>query len=185
VRIGSRDGEKGRSKALAMGLEGGDHAFALEGADIVVLTVPYSAHAATLQLIRPVLAGRTVLDLTVPLQPPKFREVHLPAGQSAALEGQQLLGEAGKVVAGLHHVSSAHLSALDTPVHGDVLLCSDYPEALAQAAQLVVDLGFRALDAGPLRNAIALEALTPVLLHLNHRYGGNGGIRIEGLGDGG
>jgi len=40
--------------------------------------------------------------------------------------------------------------------------------------QLVRDLGLRALDAGPLANAIALESLTPVLIHLNRTYKSQG-----------
>jgi NADPH-dependent F420 reductase len=181
VRIGSRDEEKGRTKAAAMGLVGGDHAFALEDADVAVLTVPYPAHAETLKLVKPLLAGRVLLDLTVPLQPPQVRRVHLPPGQSAAVEGQALLGDAARVVAGLHHVSSVHLLRHDEPVSGHVLMCSDDADALAVAMQLVTDLGFSALDAGPLQNAVALEALTSVLLHLNARYGGHAGLRIEGL----
>lgn len=184
VRIGSRDAERGAEKAQAMGLEGGGYAFALEGAEVVVLTVPYAAHADTLAAVRPMLASQPFLDLTVPLRPPRVREVHLPPGGSAALEGAALLGDRAQVVAGLHHVSSAHLTALDRPLSGDVLLCSDHPEALARVARLVRDLGFRPLDAGPLRNAVALEALTPVLLHLNHRYGGNAGVVVTGLPDG-
>jgi 8-hydroxy-5-deazaflavin:NADPH oxidoreductase len=47
---------------------------------------------------------------------------------------------------------------------------------------LVRDLGLFPVDAGPLANAVALEALTPVLLHVNktHKIVGSG-IRVTGV----
>jgi predicted dinucleotide-binding enzyme len=85
-------------------------------------------------------------------------------------------------VAALHHVGSGELA---DPAHTpdcDVLVCSDDVEARELVIGLVRDLGLNGLDAGALRNAIALESLTPVLLHLNKKYGSPGtGIRITGL----
>lgn len=188
VLIGSRDAARGREKALELSqasgfdIAGGDNPFVAAGAEVVVLTVPYSAHADTLAAIRDAARGRIVIDLTVPLRPPRVRVVHLPEGVAAALEAQAALGDESPVVATLHHVSSAHLADPDHVVDCDVLLCADDGAARDRAAALVADLGLRPLDAGPLRNAVALEALTPVLLHLNKRYGGEGaGIRITGI----
>ena len=39
----------------------------------------------------------------------------------------------------------------------------------------------RALDAGPLASARALEGLTAVIVNLNKRYKGHAGIRVTGL----
>jgi hypothetical protein len=87
-----------------------------------------------------------------------------------------------RVVAALHHLSSAHLGELDHDIDSDVLVCADDDDARAAAMALIEDLGVRALDAGSLRNAIALESLTPVLLHLNRRYKSRGcGLRITGI----
>ncbi len=109
-------------------------------------------------------------------------EVHLPPGQSAALEAQTILGPGVKVVAALHHVSAALLAEPDHPIDCDVLVCSNDEAARTLVVGLVGDLGLRALDAGSLRNAIALEALTSVLIHLNKRYKSKGtGVRITGL----
>jgi NADPH-dependent F420 reductase len=109
-------------------------------------------------------------------------QVHVPAGQAAALEAQALLGAETKVVAALHHVSSAHLGEPDHAIDCDVLLCGDDEAARAAVAKLVVDLGLRPIEAGPLRNAIALEALTPVLLWINRKYKIVGsGVRITGV----
>lgn len=185
--IGSRDAERARAKAeqlrteTGVPLEGGDNAWAVEQAEVVVLSVPYDAHAATLEQLAASLAGRVVIDITVPLKPPQVRKVHLPAGQAAALEAQAILGDRAPVVAALHHVSAAHLADLGHTIDCDVLACSDDPRALGLALDLIRDLGVRAFDAGPLANAIALEALTPVLLHLNKQKKGiHAGIRITG-----
>jgi NADPH-dependent F420 reductase len=189
VVIGSRDAERARSKAKELSelsgkdLSGSDNVSAASGAEVVLLSVPYSGHAALLSELRSALEGRIVIDITVPLQPPRVREVHLPAGQAAALEAQAILGTGARVVAALHHVSSVHLGDVDHALEGDVPVCSDDEAARAVVMGLVGDLGMRAIDAGSLRNAIALESLTPVLLHINKKYKVEGaGIRFVGVG---
>lgn len=192
VRLGSRDAaraqavarELAQSPALGQGaaIHGGDNGWAVRDADVVVLSVPYAAHQDTLRALASELAGKLLIDITVPLAPPRVREVRLPAGESAALQAQALLGPAVHVVAALHHVSSAHLTDVAHEIDCDVLVCGDDAGARARAMLLLGDLGVRALDAGPLRNAIALESMTPVLLHLNQHYRTTGcGLRITGL----
>ena len=84
--------------------------------------------------------------------------------------------------ASLHHISSEHLSNPDHAFDCDVLVCGDDKEARAEVISVVSDLGLRGVDAGVLKNAIALESLTPVLLHINRRYKSVGsGIRITGI----
>ena len=192
VTIGSRSAERGVAGAReltemlahagsAAQIAGGDNAQAVNRAELAVLAVPYSAHRDTLLPLCDALSGKILIDITVPLKPPKVRTVHLPQGQSAALEAQALLGERTRVVAALHHISSVHLADLDHEIDCDVLVCGE-KDARAQAIALIADLGLRALDAGPLQNAVALESLTPVLLHLNRHYQGQGcGLRITGL----
>lgn len=187
VFIGSRDEARAQAAAAELGqaagrtVRGGGNAQAVEASEIAVLSVPYPAHASTLQELKPALAGRVLIDITVPLQPPKIGSVHLPAGQSAALEAQAILGEATPVVAAMHHVSAVHLRDLDHQIDCDVLACSDDRAALEQAMALIRDLGVRTFDVGPLRNAIALESITPLLLTLNRQHKGRSvGIRITG-----
>jgi NADPH-dependent F420 reductase len=188
VSIGSRDGARAEARARELsaqaGVEiaGGENAAVCKDAEVVVLAVPYAAHSATLSALKPELAGKLVIDITVPLAPPKVREVHLPEGGSAAQEAAQILGPDAKLVATLHHVSSAHLADPAEAIDCDVLVCGDDEAAKTTAMGLIADLGLRALDAGPLRNAVALESLTPVLLYLNKRYKSAGaGIRITGV----
>jgi NADPH-dependent F420 reductase len=168
-------GAGGAGHSIASGaLEGGDNVWAAAEGEVVVLTVPYEAHAETLRAIAPPAAHKVVIDVTVPLKPPKVGRVHLPAGQAAALESQALLGAGTPVVAALHHVSSTHLADLEHPLDCDVLVAADDARAKATAVALMGDLGTRALDAGALVNAIALEALTPVIIHLNRTYKSDG-----------
>ena len=113
--------------------------------------------------------------MTVPLKPPKVSRVQLPAGQAAALEAQALLGPSTPVAAALHHVSSTHLA--DPGARHRVRRPRRRRRRQREGAprsSLVRDLGLRALDAGPLVNAVALESLTPVLIHLNRNYKSQG-----------
>jgi hypothetical protein len=183
VKIGSRDAERARARAaeLGAGIEGGDNAWCVADADAVLLSVPYAAHAETLKGLAAALEGRVLIDITVPLKPPKVSQVNLPEGRAAALEAQAILGAGTRVVAALHHVSSAHLGEPDHSIECDVLLCGDDEAAKTLVIGLIQDLGLRALDAGPLQNAVALESLTPVLLFLNKKYKGTAGIRFTGL----
>jgi len=187
VFIGSRDAARAREAATELSaqigstIEGGENTEAVEASELVVLSVPYSAHASTLAALKSALAGRVLIDITVPLQPPKVTSVNLPAGSAAALEAQAILGSETPVVAALHHVSAVHLRDLDHAIECDVLACSDDKPALERALGLIRDLGVRAVDAGPLRNAIALESLTPVLLHINRTLKGSAGIRLTGV----
>jgi NADPH-dependent F420 reductase len=184
VTLGSRDGERARERARALGggLLGAENLRAAEAAEVVVLTVPYAAHGETLRALLPALGGKVLIDVTVPLKPPKVSRVQLPAGRAAALEAQEIVGPKTPVVAGLHHVSHAHLADPGAPIHCDVLLATDDDRARSTALALVRDLGLRGLDAGPLENAIALESLTPVIIHLNKTYKSPGaGIVITEL----
>ena len=175
IAFGSRDPAKAQAHAAELAasgyaVEGGGNPWAAREGEVVVLTVPYEAHGDTLRAIAGEVAGKVLVDVTVPLKPPKVSRVQLPAGQAAALEAQALVGPSTPVVAMLHHVSAAHLADLAHVIECDVLVAGDDAAAKGTAIGLVRDLGLRGLDAGPLVNAIALESLTPVLIHLNRIY---------------
>jgi 8-hydroxy-5-deazaflavin:NADPH oxidoreductase len=179
IALGSRDPARARDRAAQLAgdghaVEGGDNAWAAREGEVVVLTVPYEAHEDTLRSIVEAVSGKVLVDVTVPLKPPKVSRVQLPAGLAAALEAQALLGPSTPVAATLHHVSATHLADPSHRLECDVLVAADDPRAKSAALGLVRDLGLRALDAGPLVNAIALESLTPVLIHLNRTYKSQG-----------
>lgn len=189
VVVGSRDAERAAARATEMNaqlggeyLKGNGNNEAAAWADIVVLSVPYTAHHATLESVKEQVEGKIVIDLTVPLQPPKVRTVHIPEGKAAALEAQALLGEGVKVVAAFQNVSAEHLGDPNHTVDCDVLVCGNDAEAKAHVIKLVAATGMRGVDAGSLANAVAVEALTPVLLYINKAYSVKGsGIRITGI----
>jgi len=188
VTIGSRDRARGEARAKDLSekagaiIDGGDNTSAIVNADIVVLCVPYSAHSALCEELKTLLQGKIVIDITVPLQPPKVRRVHLPEGQSAALEAQEILGDDVRLVATLHHVSSIHLNDLTHNFEADVLVCGNNIEAREEVMDLIIDLGMNPVDAGPLVNSIALEAMTPVLLHINRKYKSkSAGLFVTGI----
>src|SRR3546814_10814685 len=83
---------------------------AAAAADIVVVTVPWGAQEGTLADIAPHVAGKIVVDTTVPLVPPKVMRVQMPAEGSAAAKAQTLLGENVTVVSGFHNVAAQKLA---------------------------------------------------------------------------
>lgn len=136
VVIGSRSAgkaqETARMLAAAVGkgcLRGADNVAAAKAADVVFLTVPWASQAAVLDDIKPHLAGKLLIDTTVPLQPPKVARVQLPAGHSAALAAQQRLGGDVRVVSGFHNVAAHKLNG-EQPIDCDVLVFGD-PVCLA------------------------------------------------------
>ena len=188
VVIGSRDPEKAQRAAdeLNLGLSGmtvrgAANADAAAGADVVVLTVPYAAHKDTLVSVKDALAGKVVIDVTVPINPADFLRVMVPAGGSASKEAQSLLDNGARVVSAFQNISATHLKKLDAVVDCDVLVCGDDDAAKQIAMRLVADIGMKAWDAGPLDNAVVVEGLTTVLLGINRRHKVKGaGIRITG-----
>ncbi len=190
VLIGSRDAAKAEAKAQELNdllgedvIRGGSNVDAAAAADVVVLSVPYAGHAAVLEAIRDVVQGKIVVNVSVPLLPPNVRTVYIPEGLSASLEAQAFLGDDVTVVAAFQNVGAPHLKDLTHSVNCDVLVCGDDAEAKADVQQLIEAIdGLRGIDAGPLANSVAVEALTPVLMYINKRYKISGaGIRITGL----
>lgn len=153
---------------------------AAEAADIVTLTVPFSHQASTLELVKPALQGKILIDVTVPLVPPKVARVQLPPQGSAGQIAQELLGEAVDVVSAFQNVAAAHLQegrGLDC----DVLVCGNKKTARDEVIKLVEAAGMRGFHAGMINNAAAAEALTSVLITINKQYGCHAGIKISGL----
>ncbi|MBX7212450.1 MAG: NADPH-dependent F420 reductase [Thermoflexales bacterium] len=186
VIIGSRDAEKARRAAeelnLALGnpvVAGEDNLTAATKADVVVLSVPYAAHRDTILSVKDALAGKVIVDVTVPIHPTDFLRVMVPEGGSASKEAQALLDNGARVVTAFQNISATHLKKLDATVDCDVLVCGDDDAAKQVGMRLAQDAGMKAWDAGPLDNASVVEGLTPVLLGINRRHKVKGaGLRI-------
>ncbi|MEJ6010453.1 NADPH-dependent F420 reductase [Novosphingobium aquae] len=190
VIIGSRTAERAEEGAAEMRSTLGDTAKvrglanldAAAAADIVVLSVPFSGQQATVQEVAPALAGKILIDVTVPLVPPKVSRVQLPEGGSAVEAVQKLLGAGVRVVSAFQNISAHHLTKLDVDVECDVLVCADDPAAAEEVVELAHEIGLVAWNAGPLCNSVVAEGLTSVLIALNRRYKVPGaGIRLTGL----
>ena len=188
VIVGSRDAaqaeaaaEKLRSRSGGQ-VSGAENAIAVQRADIVVLTVPYLAQRKLAEAVRDGLQGKILVDVTVPLMPPKVARVQLPEGGSAVEALQKMLGDGVRVVSAFQNVSAHQLADLDAAVECDVLVSGDDPDAREQVCQLAEAIGVRPWHAGPLANSAAAEALTSVLISINTRYKieGGAGIRIVG-----
>ncbi len=174
VVIGSRDAERAREIAGKLGVRGARNDD-VGDVDLVVLAVEAGA------------ALSTVRDLK--LQAPLLSvaaEVAFAAGVARpGMEGESLAERVAEVAnvgiaAGLHSLAAVELAA--SPPEQDVFVCGDEeaPKRLAlELAGKIVD--GRAIDAGPLAAARALEAMTAVLLNVNRRYKTHSGLRVTGL----
>lgn len=182
VIIGSRSADSAQKAAaeLGFGLTGLANADAAAAGDIVIVTVPFAAQEATLAEIAPHVAGKIVVDTTVPLVPPKVARVQLPEEGSAAVRAQKLLGEGVTTVSAFHNVA-AHKLATDEDVGCDVLVFGDDKAARARVIELVEAAGLRGLHGGALVNSAAAEAMTSILIFINKAYSVDGaGIQITG-----
>jgi NADPH-dependent F420 reductase len=134
-----------------------------------------------LELVKPAAQGQLLVDVTVPLQPPKVRPVHLPPEGSVAKAAQDYLGEGVRVVSAFQNVAADHLADLNHPIDCDVLVCGNDPDSRQQVVELAAAAGMKAWHAGRIENSVVAEALTSALIFMNHRYGIAGaGIRITG-----
>jgi NADPH-dependent F420 reductase len=188
VVLGSRSADKAqdaaRSLAAPAGVaapRGATNAEAAAIGEIVIVTVPWQTQGAILEEIASSVAGKLVVDTTVPLVPPKVARVQLPPETSAALAAQKRLGPSVRVVAAFHNVA-AHKLQKDVAVECDVLVFGDEPKDRELVIALADAMGLRGIHAGPLANSVAAEALTSVLIGINRAYKADGaGIRITGI----
>lgn len=188
VLIGSRSSEKAVTAASEVmeklegstSIVGMDNLEAAQLADIVVLTVPYTAHRETLESVKDALKGKLLIDVTVPLMPPKVSKVQMPAAGSAAQEAKEILGDDVQVAAAFQNISHEHLMSEDD-VECDVLVTGTSKDARTEALTLVEAAGMTGWDAGPIENSVVLEGLTSVLININKQYGStHAGIKITG-----
>lgn len=187
VVVGSRDAARAMQQAQSMAesagaeVTGTDNVAAAQQGDIVVITVPYSNHRSTLKSIQPHLASKILIDVTVPLMPPKVRTVQLPPEGSVAKGTQSFLGKEVKVVSAFQNVAATHLADLDHEIDCDVLVCGNDKDARTTVVALAEDAGMKAWHAGRIDNSAVSEALTSALIFINGHYKIDGaGIRISG-----
>jgi hypothetical protein len=189
VIIGSRLIEKAQAareevlKLLPAGVtvEAKENMDAASEGGIIVMTIPFSAHREMLAAIKKAAHGKLVVDVTVPLVPPKVTRVQMPPDGSAGLEAVNILGEDVQVATAFQNISYERL--LDEgDIDCDVLVCGTSKETRVKVLDLVKDAGLRGFDAGPMENSIISEGLTSILIGINKQFNiQHAGIRITGI----
>jgi NADPH-dependent F420 reductase len=178
VVIGSRDADRARAKAGAVGARGAANEEAVQGVELVVLAVKSDAALLTAESLAEAIGETPVLSVASELRFAKGGVLPGESGRSLAERTQELLR--APVVAGLHSLAASSLAHGEAD--GDALVCGDDPAAkelaLGIAAEVVTG---RALDAGPLASARALEGMTAVIVNLNKRYRSHAGLQVTGL----
>lgn len=164
-----------------LSMEAGENSSAAE-ADLVVIATPWYAAAETAASVSDQLHGKVVVCMSNALQKVgrEFQPLVPPRGSVAASVQAEV--PTSFVAAAFHHVPAGELGDVGHDVESDVLICSDHPAATETTAAIVSRIpGLRALDAGALSNATAIEAFTAVLLQLNVRYKTRVAVRFTGI----
>ena len=178
VVIGSRDAGRAAEKAAEVGATGAANEDAVRGVDLVVLATKADAALATAESLAAAIGTTPVLSVASELRFTKEGVLPTDADRSIA-ERMAAILEA-PVAAGLHSLAASTLAG--GRAEGDAFVCGDDPAATELALELASQVVTgRALDAGPLASARALEGMTAVIVNLNRRYKGHAGIGVTGL----
>jgi NADPH-dependent F420 reductase len=193
VIIGSRDAARAQQAADKIRQRAGgqakvtgmENAAACGASDLLVLTVPFEGQAELLKRLKPAIRpGSILIDATVPLAASVGGRASRTLGVwqgSAAQQTAELVPKGVTVVAAFQNVSADVLNG-DDDVDCDVIVCSDDAAATQVAMELAAKIPrARAIDGGKLENARIVEQITALLIGLNIRHKGHGGVRITGL----
>jgi NADPH-dependent F420 reductase len=197
VIIGSRDAVRAQQTAEAIRKRAGanaqvsgmENSAACAASDLLVLTVPFAGQAELLKQLKPAIRpGSVLIDATVPLAASVGGRASRTLGVwqgSAAQQTAELAPKGVSVAAAFQNISADVLNGdNDEDVDCDVIVCSDDTNATQLAMELATKIaGVRAIDGGKLENARIVEQITALLIGLNIRHKGHGGIRITGLPD--
>lgn len=191
ILIGSRTAEKAEAAVASLleklegkgELHGMTNAEAVSQAEIAVLTVPFAVHKETLEGLKEELQGKVLIDVVVPLVPPKVTRVQMPPEGSALAQAKAVLGDDVKVVDAFQTISYERLLSGEE-IDSDVLVCGADKGTRELVIGLVEDVGLKGWDAGPSENAVVVEGLTSILIGLNIKYKvPSSGIRVTGVHD--
>lgn len=179
VVIGSRDAERARAAAAELGVEGATNEEAAGAADLVVLTTKADGAVETARSLRAAIGATPVLSVAAELTFTK--DGVFPTTEATAI-AQRIQAELdAPVIAGLHSLAASNLGGDEAPDE-DTLVCGDDAEAKAVVLELAAKItAGRAIDAGPLASARALEGMTAVIVNVNKRYKAHAGLRVTGV----
>jgi NADPH-dependent F420 reductase len=186
--IGSRSAERAQESVAellkrdgALPLRGCPNADAAAGAEVVVVTTPYSAQADTLPPLADALAGKIVVSAVVPMEFADGRASMIDVPEGSAAQQEQALLPRSRVVAAFQNLSARKLLKGGT-VDADVVVCADDNDARQQIIALAGEIeGVRGINGGALPNARFVEAITVLLVSINRNYKTQAGIKIAGI----
>jgi hypothetical protein len=180
VVIGSRDAARAKAIAAELGVAGATNEDAVGSADLVVLATKAEATVATAEALSAAIGTTPVLSVASEL---RFTPAGVLPCEDATALAERVQGVLqGPVVAGLHSLAASSLGG-SAPPDEDAFVCGDDAGAKALALELAEQVtAGRAVDAGPLAGARALEGLTAVLVSVNKRYKAHAGLKVTGLG---
>ena len=151
-------------------------------ADVVVIATPWDSAATTAHAVAKQLNGKVVISMANALVKVghEFQPLVPPRGSVAASVQAAVPG--CHVAAAFHHLPAQELGDLDEPIESDVLICSDFPEAIVVVADIAGRIpGCARSTPGSCRTRRAIEAFTAVLLQLNVRYKTRVAPRLTGI----
>jgi hypothetical protein len=189
VIIGSRDAMKGENAAREMNarlgatnVTGTSNHDAAAQADIVLLSVPYDGMKPILEDLRDAVQNKIVINIASSLDPERKSRAKPPAAGSVTAEVQQFFGDSAKVVCAFQNISPEKLESVEDKIDSDVIVCGGDKAARETVIELIRKIGIYAFDGGVLANAVAVEAMTAVLIAVNIKYKVRGaGIRLVGI----
>jgi NADPH-dependent F420 reductase len=189
VVLGSRDevrAEVTASALLARGegvIRGATNEVAAD-CEVVVVATPWDSAVATVKALRDALRGKVVISMVnalvregkelVPLYPPR--------GSMAAQLAYAL--PESTVVGAFHHLPASEMEDLDSGLDADVLVFSDSAAGRTLVVEMVNAMpGLRAVEAGSMSLASAVEAFTAVCISVNIRHKAHSYVKLAGLDD--
>ena len=189
IIVGSRSQERADQAAAGLKEALPDGTFtplenvaAAEAGEIAIVSIPWEGIESTIPPMAGALAGKIVISVVNALTFGKSGAIavrDVPGG-SCAHQIQDLAPEA-KVVVAYNNLPAAGLQHREH-LGADVLVCGKSKAARDEVIELTKAIpGTRALDAGPLANALIIEGMTAVIINLNRRYKGEASLAVEGL----
>jgi 8-hydroxy-5-deazaflavin:NADPH oxidoreductase len=189
VYAGSRSQEKAEGVVAELrdrwgervrGIEPMENAQAAEAGEVVILGTVADATVSTAADHAARLAGKPLVSMANLMQKQGKALVPVLLPEGSVAQAVQAAAPEARVSAALHHVPAAALEDLDRTLAGDVVVVSDHPDVTEVTKTIVEALpGLRALDGGPLANALGLEAFCAVVITVNMRHGGEATLRLR------
>jgi NADPH-dependent F420 reductase len=187
VVIGSRDEARAQETASTLHARGDGR---VRGAlnddaadcDLVVVATPWDSAVATVKALKDSLANKTVISMVnalaregrelVPLYPPRGS---MAAQLAFALPESTIVGA-------FHHLPASEMENLESGLDADVIVFSDDAKARDDVASVVNEMpGLKAIVAGSMSLASAVEAFTAVCISINIRHKAHSYVKLAGL----